>query len=39
MKKSKNITGFRKLLFYVRMSFACAWRYWRHPAALMKASQ
>jgi hypothetical protein len=21
------------------MSLACAWRYWRHPAALMKASQ
>lgn len=26
-------------MFYMRMSFACAWRYWRHPAALAKASQ
>lgn len=39
MKRNENITGFRKFLFYVRMSLACAWRYWRHPAALMKASQ
>ena len=39
MKKNENITGFRKLLFYVRMSLACARRYWRHPAALLKASQ
>ena len=39
MKRNENITGVRKFLFYVRMSLACAWRYWRHPAALMKASQ
>ena len=39
MKRNENITGFRKFLLYVRMSLACAWRYWRHPAALMKASQ
>ena len=39
MKRNENITGFRKFLFYVRMSLACAWRYWRHSAALMKASQ
>ena len=39
MKRNENITGFRKFLFYVRMSLACAWRYRRHPSALMKASQ
>ena len=39
MKRNENITGFRKFLFYVRMSLACAWRYWRYPAVLMKASQ
>ena len=39
MKRNENITGLRKFLFYVRMSLACAWRYWRHPAALVKASQ
>ncbi|MCR5414888.1 MAG: hypothetical protein K6F50_09235, partial [Kiritimatiellae bacterium] len=39
MKRNENITGIRKLLFYARMSLACAWRYWRHPSALMKASE
>ena len=39
MKRNENITGFRKFLFYVRVSLACASRYWHHPAALMKASQ
>ena len=27
------------MLFYARMSLACAWRHWNRPAALMKASQ
>ncbi len=39
MKKSENITGLRKLAFYVRMSLECALRYWRHPSALVKASR
>ena len=38
MKKSKFITGIGKLLFYVRMSLACAWRY-RSVSVLMKASR
>lgn len=38
MKRSRNITGLGKLLFYVRMSLACAWRY-KSPAALLKASR
>lgn len=39
MKRNENITGLGKLLFYARMSLACAWRYWRSPGALVKASQ
>lgn len=39
MKKNKNITGFRKFLFYARMSLACVWHYWRHPVALINASK
>ena len=38
MKKSKFITGIWKLLFYVRMSLACAWRY-HSVSVLMKASR
>ena len=38
MKKSRNITGLGKLLFYARMSLACAWRY-KSPSALLKASR
>ena len=38
MKKSRNITGLVKLLFYARMSLACAWRY-KSPSVLLKASR
>ena len=38
MKKSRNITGLGKLLFYARMSLACVWRY-KSPSALLKASR
>ena len=38
MKKSRNVTGLGKLLFYVRMSLACAWRY-KSPSVLLKASR
>ena len=37
MKKSRNITGFAKLIFYLRMSLACAWRY-KSPSVLLKAA-
>ena len=38
MKKSKFITGFSKLLFYVRMSLVCAWRF-RSIPVLWKAGK
>ena len=38
MKRSRNVTGLGKLLFYARMSLACAWRY-RSPSTLWKASR
>ena len=38
MKTSRFITGFGKLLFYMRMSLACAWRY-RSVSVLLKASK
>ena len=38
MKKSRNITGLGKLLFYVRMSLVCAWRY-KSPSVLLRASR
>ncbi len=38
MKKSRNITGFAKLIFYLRMSLACAWRY-KSPSVLLKAAR
>ncbi len=38
MKRNRNITGIEKAAFYLRMSLACAWRHWRHPLALLRAS-
>ncbi len=38
MKKSKFITGFPKVLFYLRMSLACAWRF-RSVPVLRKAAK
>jgi len=38
MKKSKFITGLPKLLFYLRMSLGCAWRF-RSIRALSKAAK
>ncbi len=38
MKKSKFITGLGKVLFYMRMSLACAWRF-RSIPVLLKASK
>ena len=38
MKKSRCVTGFAKLFFYLRMSLACAWRF-RSPRVLARASK